>query len=291
LCGIGRTNVPVRGRGLRLQTALTTLIGSDRRPVELLGWGPQPAEIGRRIAATTGASWWWVLTTTDGYPLDVGSIRQRPTISYTDDPAPTYPNVEAWIQFTPGELAALTKDPPRGWEQVIDEINHRLAHSPGGPPNGDPNARVPGAALRRWLHIRDGSCVFCHCSVAPHHCDADHSIDYAKRGPTVDTNLGPLCDPHHDLKTNHGWTVQQPEPGHFIWTSPIGAVYHRPPRFGPHQPHVPMPNATPAQPEPINDRDDWWEDHTCLIIIPKPPEPEPEPEPPPPPALPDIPPF
>ena len=58
--------------------------------------------------------------------------------------------------MTEAELAGLAADPPAGWREVIDGIVEQVAGDARGAPNGDPAARLPDAALRRWLHIRDG---------------------------------------------------------------------------------------------------------------------------------------
>jgi hypothetical protein len=34
-----------------------------------------------------------------------------------------------------------------------------------------------------------------------------------------------VCDHDHDVKHRAGWTVTQPEPGTFIWHSPLGGTY------------------------------------------------------------------
>ncbi|MFZ5871200.1 MAG: HNH endonuclease, partial [Actinomycetota bacterium] len=35
------------------------------------------------------------------------------------------------------------------------------------------------------------------------------------------------CQRMHNAKTHGGWTLQQPQPGTFVWTSPTGRVYRR----------------------------------------------------------------
>jgi hypothetical protein len=36
---------------------------------------------------------------------------------------------------------------------------------------------------------------------------------------------GGLCRAHHILKQYLGWTLTQPRPGTFIWTTPAGRTY------------------------------------------------------------------
>jgi hypothetical protein len=45
----------------------------------------------------------------------------------------------------------------------------------------------------------------------------------------VDGNLDPLCRYDHQLK-HGGWHLDQIAPGTFVWTSPTGHTYDRPPR-------------------------------------------------------------
>jgi hypothetical protein len=36
-----------------------------------------------------------------------------------------------------------------------------------------------------------------------------------------------VCQSVHTAKTHGGWSLAQPEPGRFVWTSATGRVYHR----------------------------------------------------------------
>jgi hypothetical protein len=57
------------------------------------------------------------------------------------------------------------------------------------------------------------------------HTDIDHTIAHATGGRTSHGNLGLLCRHHHLLKHDSGWTLEQPQPGRFIWTTPAGRTY------------------------------------------------------------------
>ena len=294
--GDPRPGRATQGRGLRLSVGLTTIAGLDRRPGELLGVGLLHAELARRVAAAPGASWRYVITTPEGTPLDVGPIRRRPTTTTTwyHGPRPTYRNVEVWLHATAGELATLAHHPPPGWAALLTDLTHRSTQRPGGPPNGDPTDRLPNAALRRWIAIRDRHCVFPGCRTAAHHCDADHTREYATGGPTTDTNLGNACRPHHALRHTGGWHLHQPRPGHFIWTSPLGHHYLRP---APSARRHPM--LTPSDPAHdhfniwVNETINYHPDETCLSVDapaqprtqttdePQPPRPDPPRGPPP----------
>ncbi len=58
--------------------------------------------------------------------------------------------------------------------------------------------------------------------------DLDHTLDWLHGGLSEADNLGPLCEPHHLLKhdPDSGWTLIQPMPGSFVWTSPTGTRHH-----------------------------------------------------------------
>ncbi|MCQ1987857.1 DUF222 domain-containing protein [Arthrobacter sp. zg-Y844] len=88
--------------------------------------------------------------------------------------------------------------------------------------------KVP-AGLRRWLRARDGTCRFPGCRVSTANSDVDHTVDWAKGGPTVHGNLEHLCRRHHRFKTLGYWKACQPVPGVIEWTSPTGRVYRTEP--------------------------------------------------------------
>jgi hypothetical protein len=275
----------MRGRGMRLLVGLGTLAGADRRPGELLGFGFVHAELARRISAATAASWFYALVEPDGTPIAVGPVRGRPTRPWVEGDIPDCRHLEVWLQVTRDELARLTHDPPPGWPTILTNRARHIAVHRVGAPNADPTARLPGAPLRRWISIRDRRCVFPGCRVAPHRTDADHTIEHARGGPTIDTNVGCACEPDHMLRHEHGWRVRQPEPGQFIWTSPLGHEYQRNPPPGPGEALAPMTRPT----RHCEDRTLIWVNgdiayrgtETCKTII--------EPPPPPPPPLGDPP--
>ena len=280
-----------RSSGLRLLVRLATLAGADQRPGDLIGSGPVHAELARTIANTPGASWWYVLKNPDGSPLAIGQVRSRP-----DGPVPGgrgYPGLQVWLQVTQATLDTLARQThPPGWSRVISEITAKAGINTG-PPNGDPRARLPGAALRRWIHVRDNTCSFPGCRVPAHRTDADHSVEHAEGGPTIDTNLGAACRHDHRLRHEGGWVLAQTTPGQFTWTSRLGHSYHRQPPPDLDDLPEPMPgSATGDDEEPDQPSTEDWRNSTCM-------QPERLPRPAPPPAPPppvtsaedDVPPF
>ncbi|MCK6211041.1 HNH endonuclease [Georgenia sp. EYE_87] len=87
----------------------------------------------------------------------------------------------------------------------------------------------PPADLARLVRERDGTCVAPGCSVPATSCQLDHTVSWANGGPTAEWNLGPLCERDHPLKSCGAFTVEQPAPGEFVWTTPSGHRYRRTP--------------------------------------------------------------
>jgi hypothetical protein len=80
--------------------------------------------------------------------------------------------------------------------------------------------RVP-KALRRWLGVRDPVCAFPGCGRLVRDCDIDHRREWHAGGTTSARNTGPLCRPHHRVKTETLWDVRtDSETGEAHWVSP-----------------------------------------------------------------------
>src|SRR5690606_29511704 len=94
-----------RRGGLRVWVGLSTMLGADRRPGELLGWGPIHAELAEQIAAGL-RSWWCVLTDRAGAPAAIVPIHRRPRARAPGCPAGTQAG-EAWLVVDPDTLARL----------------------------------------------------------------------------------------------------------------------------------------------------------------------------------------
>jgi hypothetical protein len=141
-------------------------------------------------------------------------------------------------------------------------------------------------ALARHIQIRDRSCSHPGCRRPARRCDLDHTCDYAQGGPTVKANLGPGCGRHHLFKHELGWRLEQPEPGVFEWSSPLGQIYRT--RGEPITQPLPDPRPGPAGLD-ISDGVFVWREGPTLHL-PDPPPPR-EARPPPPPVDPDEPPF
>jgi Domain of unknown function (DUF222) len=147
-------------------------------------------------------------------------------------------NVQVWVTVAastllgldelPGELAGYGPISPRQARELAGEGTwRRLLTDPASGTLLDYGRRTyrPPAALADHVRARDRYCVFPGCRHPAEKCDLDHSIPHDQGGPTAASNLGPQCRHHHNNKTHHGWTVTQPAPGVFDWTSPTGRHY------------------------------------------------------------------
>ena len=87
----------------------------------------------------------------------------------------------------------------------------------------DPQQYRPTRAMRRWLTLTQPTCDHPGCGRRSTDCDLDHTTDWAHGGTTTIANLAPRCRPHHSLKHQTRWRVDQP-PGKKrpVWTSPTG---------------------------------------------------------------------
>ncbi len=80
--------------------------------------------------------------------------------------------------------------------------------------------------LRHALNIRDGGCVFPHCSAPQQHCDAHHVTHWADGGHTNPDNMALLCRYHHGVTHRNGWNMSAVGNQVFCWTTPNGRVVH-----------------------------------------------------------------
>jgi hypothetical protein len=122
------------------------------------------------------------------------------------------------------------------------------------------------------VQLRDQTCTFVGCRAPAERADVDHTVDHARGGPTTHDDLGPACRHDHGLK-QAGWTLDQPGPGVFRWTSPLGRTYETTaepllPEPPPEVPRGPDPGLEHRPYVPPNDE-------ACGLIEPVPPEPEP----------------
>jgi hypothetical protein len=224
--GAARPERGALGAGLELWVRASTLLGRDRCPGELAGWGPVHAELAGKLAvAMRGAQWRFVITDEAGAPTHSALLRARPHGGTAPRAAGT---VE--LQIPAALLAELTENPPDGWAGVVAELSGHLADAEpaaesAAEADADADRRLPGAALRRYLRIRDRHCVGPGCRAPARSADIDHTHEHALGGSTVEANLAHACRHDHRIKHDGGWRLHQPKPGRFVWESRLGHTY------------------------------------------------------------------
>jgi Domain of unknown function (DUF222) len=97
-----------------------------------------------------------------------------------------------------------------------------LVHPSDAPPE---TGYVPSAGLADFVRCRDLTCRWPGCDVPATRCDIDHTVPFARGGPTHAGNLKCYCRTHHLVKTFWGWGEQQLPDGTLILTSPAGCTY------------------------------------------------------------------
>ncbi|MGH3813530.1 MAG: DUF222 domain-containing protein [Pseudonocardiaceae bacterium] len=158
----------------------------------------------------------------------------------------------------PGELAgygpipaAVARDLAAGgtWRRILtDPVS-------GRPLDYGTTRYRPPAHLAGLVITRDQTCQFPGCRVPAHRCDLDHGIPHNPAegtGPTSETNIGPKCRNHHQIKQTPGWSVTHHPDGCTTWVTPSGHVYHsQPPPLTDPEPLAPRPTVDPDEPPPF----------------------------------------
>ena len=269
--------------GVQLRARLTTLLGLDRYPGELAGWGTCHAELAVQMVRQLGAAQWrYIFTCPDGYLLDTGLLRSRPSGSRKRKatceavveivvPAGLLPRLFGPDGPGGADLkATVAPDLLKAWDAVLAELHDKLTE-PAMARLLDPRRRTPGAALRREVIATIDTCIGAGCRAPARSADIDHLHDHSKGGDTVKDNLEPMCRHDHRVKTEAGWQLRRVADT-FEWTTRLGHVYL-----------VPVPPVLPQHPPPEPDRrtnapptwsKSWWEARKNL-----PPDPDAPPPP------------
>ena len=86
--------------------------------------------------------------------------------------------------------------------------------------------RLATRAQRRALRAMYRTCAHPDCNVAFDACRIHHVVYWERGGRTDLDNLIPLCETHHHLVHEGGWTLQLFPDRRTIWRLPDGSVYH-----------------------------------------------------------------
>ncbi len=240
-------------------------------PATLTRIGPITAEQARLLAAVAASGpatrWRVILTDPHGHALAVTTLPRHATrlrrIPSPASPAgcsrPPATGLVGRVTVTV-PITALDAPPPPGGHGLLAGIataaaralvglQHELQSTepdPSKPGSGRPSTAAggcdhhaatagyrPSAAIRDYVTARDQTCRYPCCRQPAWHADLDHTRPWHTGGPTCPCNLGALCRTHHILKQLQGWTLTQPRPGTFQWTTPTGRTYTTEPDIHP----------------------------------------------------------
>lgn len=77
---------------------------------------------------------------------------------------------------------------------------------------------VPSESMRQAVCARNRTCIYPECNRPAEQCQLDHRIPYGEGGPTEADNLFPLCQRHHNMKTDRTvFYIPDPHTGDIIW--------------------------------------------------------------------------
>jgi hypothetical protein len=201
---------------------LTTLLGHDDHLGALPGLGPVLADVARRIVGRQRtAQWRFTIVDDDGRFVWAGLTRRRPRCIIDDAEGGVVD-----LLIPAAVLAELAANPEQSgsWHDVVTDIARQYQDRAQSRRTMDADAarRHPTRALRRHIEQRDRTCKGPGCRRPARATQYDHIWEYRYSGPTTSSNGAALCEHDHDLKTTGGWTLDQPEPGEFLWHTPLG---------------------------------------------------------------------
>ena len=248
---------------INVTVPLSTLLGTSGTPGEVAAFGPVDAELARdlaRAAAMHPATRWCVTVTGQhgqaaGHGCARGShsapehLPAGPQAPVRDGPAQDGPAQDGPAQDGPAQDGPAQDGPAQdgpaqdgpaqdGPAQDGPALNPlaraflqrlRIRITPLAVGTCDHRNEEPGyqpsRLLRHLIEARTARCTAPGCRRPAAQCDQDHTIAYEAGGRTCQCNLGPLCRRHHRCKQAHGWTLEQPEPGVFVWITPARRRY------------------------------------------------------------------
>lgn len=242
------------GAGVEIRVGLSTLLGLDDLPGEIPGLGPVLASVARKVVAAQarGAQWRFAVTDAGGYLDLAGVIRRRPSSGLHADGARSNGGIVE-IHLSASLLRQLAASAPAqgAWAGVIDDIaaQYSRRNMLEAAIERNPTSRFVRGPLARHIQVRDRTCSHPGCRRPARKSELDHTRDHALGGATTSANSGPGCPMHHFWKSELGWRLRQPKPGHFEWTSPLGRLYRT--RGEPISP--PMPDRHVREPVPAHE--------------------------------------
>ena len=228
---------PPGGLAARINVTVpwSTLLGTSKTPAEVAAFGPVDAELARelaRAAATHPATRWCVTVIGQhGHAIGHGCARGRHAAPEHPPTGPERPAPDGPAPDRPANGRAVPAEPLDPLNPLAKTFLQRLriritplAAGTCDHRNEEPGYQ-PSRLLRHLIEARTASCTAPGCRRPAAQCDQDHTIPYEAGGRTCECGLGPLCRRHHRCKQAHGWTLEQPEPGIFVWITPARRRY------------------------------------------------------------------
>ena len=227
----------------------SAMVGSSSEPGLLGRIGPvtvlQSRELLRLALSDAATEWRMVLADDDGRALAVERIRfGRSWLADRTRAVPGTTGVVGRLTLTvrdtgsgPGIPNLVSGLPDDGLVEAVRRASSRAAvrveaeraaaaSIPGACAHSDAAATYrPPPRIREYIAARDVTCRFRTCRQPAWRADLDHTVPWHKGGLTCRCNIGPECRTHHKIKQLPGWTLEQPQPGFFRWTTPTGRVY------------------------------------------------------------------
>lgn len=221
---------------VHLTLPLATLLGLDRRPGEVPGYGSvDPGlvkDLARAAAQNPRTSYCFTVTDSDGHATGHACARliRTPGETIRPDgcsgsvgtawnlvPDRSRPGPDSgygtWILTVPGGTRYRLEIHP----VPLHSCDHRFATT----------SYRPGKMLRHLVEIRDGECSFTGCSHPASQSDFEHGKPFDQGGATDSCNGSPVSRRCHRVKQSRGWSLSQPEPGRHVWHTPSGRTYEK----------------------------------------------------------------
>lgn len=143
---------------------------------------------------------------------------------------------------TPAPLDTATRSRPGGgtlierWRAMVENNPHgvHVLHPDGhgGMTQPPPGALTyaPSRALAARVRAEHPYCLHPGCNVPSERCDLDHIVEFDHRHPerggwTIESNIGPRCRLHHNLKTRKLWRTELLPEGVLHIVDPLGNHY------------------------------------------------------------------
>jgi hypothetical protein len=147
------------------------------------------------------------------------------------------------------ELADGTPVPVATMQRFLCDATMRAVFvEPDGSVRRIAELRTPNRAQRRALAAMYATCAHPDCTVPVTNCKAHHIVWYSRQGPTLLDNLLPVCEQHHHLLHEGGWTATMTPDRTVTWTRSDGTAWrtHHSPNRTPTSGTPPRPRRQPA---------------------------------------------